>query len=111
AVDGDAFIQRLGGTHGAAGGKAEFARGFLLQRRGGERWRRVALALFLVDMGDRKLAVRGLFQRCQCCVGTRLIMNRELLDLVTVKALQTRSERLTVLAGLRFDLPVFARYE
>ena len=47
-----AFIELLRQAHGALRGEAELARGFLLQRRGGERRRRIALALLAVDGAD-----------------------------------------------------------
>ena len=48
-ADVDAFVQLLRQAHGALGVEAELARGFLLQRRGGEGRRRVAAALLAID--------------------------------------------------------------
>ena len=56
----DAFIELLRQAHGALRGEAELARGFLLQRRGGERRRRIAAALLAVDGDDVQEALRGI---------------------------------------------------
>ncbi len=47
-----AFIQLLRDAHSALRGEAQLARRFLLQGRGGEGRRRVAFALFLLDIDD-----------------------------------------------------------
>src|SRR5699024_7231629 len=73
AVQRNALVQRLRRAHGAAGGKAELARGFLLQRRGGERWRRIAPALSLVDLADGELVTGGGAQGGQRLVGSGLV--------------------------------------
>jgi hypothetical protein len=59
AADVDALVELLGGAHGALGGEAELARGLLLQRRGDERRRRVALALLALDRSTLSLPRRG----------------------------------------------------
>ena len=48
-ADVHAFIELLREAHGAAGVEAELARGFLLQRRRGERRRRIAAPLLAID--------------------------------------------------------------
>ena len=54
AIDVDAFVQPLGDLHGALGGEIQFARGFLLHGRGGERRRRMAPGLLALDLGNGK---------------------------------------------------------
>ena len=107
AVDGHAFIQALGCAHGALGGEAELARGFLLQGGSRERRRRVALALLAIDLGHAQLAVRGLGERFERGVGAAFVINRELLDLRAVELIQPCAEGLGVFLGARLDLPVF----
>ena len=59
ATDIHAFVELLGNTHGAAGGKTQLARCFLLQRRGGKGRGRIALALFFLDLVDYEFAASG----------------------------------------------------
>ena len=54
AADFGAFIEPLGKLHGARGCKAQLARGLLLQRRGGERRRRMPLRGLRLDAGHRE---------------------------------------------------------
>jgi hypothetical protein len=69
-----ALVELLREPHGAAGGEAELARGFLLQGRGDEGRRRAALALLARDLqhleraddpriGARALRARRVLQR------------------------------------------------
>ena len=55
--DRTVFIKLLGNPHGVTGGIAELARGFLLQGRSRERWRRIAGERFGFDRFNRKQAV------------------------------------------------------
>ena len=58
AADVDALVKPLGDLHGVLGAEVQLARRFLLQRRRGERRRRVAPDLLAVDRGhgeDRRL--------------------------------------------------------
>ena len=52
AVEDDALVERLGEAHGPSHPEAEPARGFLLERRGGERRNRVAPDLAALERGD-----------------------------------------------------------
>ena len=53
AADLDAFIEALRDLHGALGGEAQLARGFLLQGRGDEGRRGIALDRLALDAADR----------------------------------------------------------
>ena len=75
-----ALVQRLRRAHGALGGKPEFARGLLLQRRSGERRRRIAPALLLVNRRDLEAAVGGGRERRLDLGRARAVVNGELLD-------------------------------
>ena len=55
-ADVDAFVQLLRDAHGLLRAEAELARGFLLQGRGGERRRRIALALLAIHREHGELA-------------------------------------------------------
>ena len=99
----DAFVEPLRDAHRALRAEAELARGFLLQRRGGERRRRVALALLLLDVrDDAALPRRGLLERAAHLFGPRGGRDRELLDLLARgTASAVRRELLRVLLRLR----------
>ena len=55
ALERHALEQALRGAHRAVGAEAELARGLLLERRGRERRRRMALDLLLLDALDREV--------------------------------------------------------
>jgi hypothetical protein len=68
-------------AHGALGGIAEFARRFLLQRGGGERWRRISAALLAFDGDDVQEALRGILDGLLDAARRGLVGETELLDL------------------------------
>ena len=104
----DAFIQFLRRLHGALGGEAQLARGFLLQGRGGEGGRRIAPDRLLLDRVDGEVA--GLDR------GARGVGGRFVLDVQTLHALagvfdQTGGEGRAVGVQVGLDGPVFLRLE
>jgi hypothetical protein len=107
----DALIEPLRRAHRALRAEAELARRFLLQRRGRERRRGIALALFLLDAGDRECTAGGSFQRAPNVLGARAVGDRELLDLLAAELGEARGERLLTLLGLGIHRPVLARHK
>ena len=108
-----AFIQLLCHAHGALGGEAELARSFLLQRRGGERRRRVAAALLAIDLQHGERPVRSGRGR-QALLGRAragLVGEAELLDLVAAKFDQLEGKGLLAVLADGVDAPVLARLE
>ena len=91
----DAFVELLREPHRALRGEAELARGFLLQRGGGERRRRVAACAACLSIVSRPAA-------CRCaapCDASRStsravpsLVKRELLDLLAVELDQLQRE-------------------
>ena len=67
-ADVDAFVQLLRDAHGLLRAEAQFARGFLLQGRGRERRRGIALALLAIHAQHRELALA----RASCSVRSDL---------------------------------------
>ena len=90
ATELDALVELLRRAHGRLRAHAELAAGLLLQRRGGEGGRRVALDLAPLHRGDGKLAGlhRGLGGQRQ-----RLVVQVELLQLAAVQVGQPCRER------------------
>jgi hypothetical protein len=81
AADVDALVELLRGAHGALRGEAELARGLLLQRRGDERRRRVALALLALDRARAACRRRPASGPASTSPRARLVGDAELLDL------------------------------
>jgi hypothetical protein len=109
AADVDAFVEPLRDAHGLRRGKAELARGLLLQGRGGERRVGVALGGLRLDVRYREgrklqILLEGL--------GVLAVADVEARDLLAVGAHEARVEHAAVLGGERRDQrPVFARLE
>ena len=108
AADVDAFIQLLGGLHGALGGEAQLARGFLLQGRGGEGRGGRALAGLLLDGGDLE---HGLFDRRLGGQGRALVAEVELGELLAFVLDQAGRERIGASRDVGVDAPVFLGLE
>ena len=109
AADVDSLIEPLRHLHGALGGHPQFAGRFLLQRRCGERRRRMPPDLFQFDTGDVEIAGQG---GIAGGVGGGLVADVHFPQLVAVQMGQLGVDgvargRLEV--GL--DGPVFARLE
>ena len=107
-ADGHAFIQLLRDLHGALGGEAELARGFLLQGGSGERRGRAALAFLAGHVGDVQRALRGLLDAQARGLGGVAVGDGELLELLAVQLGQARGEGLRGMQALGLDRPVFA---
>ena len=104
----DALIQFLRRLHGALGGEAQLARGFLLQGRGGEGRRRIAANRLLLDRVDGEVAGQD--------GGARGAGGRLVLDVQTLHALagmfdQSGGEGRAVGVQVGLDGPVFLRLE
>ena len=80
--DQPVLVERLGDAHRVAGREAELARRFLLQRRGGERRRRVAPERLGLDRRDGEAP--GLDHRLGG-VGVALVADRQAVDLLAVE--------------------------
>ena len=110
AVEVDALIEPLGNLHRARGAEAELARGLLLQGRCGERRKRVAPDLAMLDRGHVE-AIGG-----QNAIGggarLRFAVEVEAVELLAVEMRQPGGEAVARL-GLELDLdgPVFAGAE
>ena len=102
------FIERLRQPHGMAGGIAELARGLLLQRRGREGRRGVALQWLGLDVLDREAPVLDRLLRRR---GAGLVPQRQLFQLLAVELHQPRVERRAVVLELGQHAPVFVRAE
>ena len=89
AIEGGALEQALRGAHRAIGAEAELARRFLLQGRGRERRRRVALHLALLEALDREVAR---LDRGDRALRVRLVGEVELVELLAVEPGQARRE-------------------
>src|SRR5690606_23631540 len=107
----DALVEPLCRAHGALRTEAELARGFLLERRGSERRRRVALALLLFDARDGERPGRRLLERAADVLGARAVRDGELLDLLAAELGEPGGEGLRGLLGLGVHGPVLARHE
>ncbi len=105
-ADGHAFVQLLRDLHGLARGEAELARGFLLQRGGGERRGRAALALLAGHIGDVQGALRRLLDAHACRFGGVAIGHGELFELLAVQLGQACGERLGGMRAGGIDAPV-----
>ncbi len=109
AADLDALVKALGDAHRMRGSKAELAARLLLQRRGGEGRRRVALGRLGFDRGDGK---SRLFQRLLERLGLGAGADVEPCDLLPVGAHEPRLEALPARGRKRrHERPVFARDE
>ena len=109
AVDLDAFVEPLRDAHGVRGRKAELAACFLLQRRGGEGRRRIALGGLGLDVGHRE---RGALQCRLERLGLGGGADVEPLDFLAVGADEARLEFLSPRRRQRrHQRPVFARDE
>ena len=91
-----------------AGGKTELARGFLLQRRGGERRRGIALERLGLDLLDREV---GGFDRLLRGGGAALVAERQLVELLALEPDQPRVELAAVLLQFGDHRPVFVGAE
>ena len=109
AADIDAFIEPLRDPHGVRRRKTEFAAGFLLQCRGGERRLRIAPRRPCLDAGNREA---GRLDRFLEIFGFRARANVEALNLLAVGADQPRLECFGARGRHgRDQRPVFARDE
>ena len=103
-----ALVQLLRDLHGSLGGEAELARGFLLQRRGDERWGRVPLDGFGFDLAHgealRPDGIGG-------ALGIRCRPQRQLFEFLAVEMGQPGGERAGGSAQIGVDGPVFLRSE
>ena len=88
AIERDALEQALRGAHRAIGAEAELARRFLLQGRGRERRRRMALHLALLEALDREVAR---LDRGDRALRVRLVGEVELVELPVVEPGQARA--------------------
>ncbi len=104
----DALIQLLRRLHGALGGEAQLARGFLLQGRGGEGRGGGPLGRLLLDRLDGEVAaVNGLARRH----GHGLGHDVQALDALAVMLDQTGGEGRAVGDQVGLDRPVFLSLE
>ena len=110
-ADVHTLVELLGDTHGPLRREAEFARCLLLQGRGDERRRRIALALFLLDLLHGQFAGGSLAQGFFCGSGAFLVGNRELGNFFSLELREFRREGLVLLPEICLDRPVFARLE
>src|SRR5690606_19053160 len=110
-ADAHAFIELLRHLHGALGGEAELARGLLLQRGGGERGGRAALALLAGYVGDVQGAAGGPGDALARGFRALAVGDGELFELPAVELDQLGGERLRRMRALGLDRPVFARDE
>ncbi|MNV27402.1 hypothetical protein D3C71_1185510 [compost metagenome] len=108
AADVHAFVQLLRDLHGLAGGEAELARGFLLQRGGGERRRGATLALLAGHVGDMQGALCSLLDAQAGGLGGVAVGDGELLELLPVQLDQLGVEVLRGVRALGGDRPVLA---
>ncbi len=103
------LVEALRYLHRAVGGEAELARRLLLQGRGRERRRRVALDRLRLDRGH---LVGAGFQRRLDVAGHGLVRNIQAAELVAVEAGDAGDEAAAVRRLQRHrDRPVFARLE
>ena len=102
------FIKLLGDPHGVAGGIAELARGFLLQGRGREGWRRIAGQRLGFDHFDGEQPV---FYRRFGQHRLFFVDQVHFAELFAVMDGETGFERLTALLHLRRDRPIFLGLE
>ncbi len=102
------FVERLRAPHRVAGREAELARRLLLQGRGGERRRGVALDRLGLDPLDRKAPV---LDRLLGSHGRALVAQRHLVELFAVERYQTRGEGRAILLEIGDDRPVFLGLE
>ncbi len=91
AADIDAFIKLLRDLHGALGREAELARGFLLQGRGDEGRRRVALDRLALDAADREHCCALIASTAR--VASASLLERKLVELLAVQMREMRAER------------------
>ena len=110
-ADVHAFVELLRDLHRAARGEAELARGLLLQRRGGERRCRPALALLAGDVGDLQRAAGGGDDALARVLGGVAVGDGELLEFRAVQFRQPGGEGLRGMRARGFDRPVLARDE
>jgi len=110
AADVHALIQALGGAHGLRGAHPQLARGFLLQRGGGEGRGRMAAHLLALDGGDGIGSAGG--DLAHGLLGRRLRRQVELVELAPVQMRQPRGDDLARGgAEIGVDRPVFAGLE
>ena len=106
--DQPVLVERLGEPHRVARGKAQFARGLLLQRRGGERRRRVAGQRLGLDRLDGEAAVLDdLSGRGRAA----FVADRQALDFVAIERDQPRREWRAIGLEARHHRPIFLRPE
>ena len=110
-ADVDAFVELLRDAHGLLRAEAQLARGFLLQGRGRERRRRIALALLAVHRQDGELALGRLVQRALDLARLRFGGEAELLDLGAPVFDQLARETSAPMLELGIDGPVLPRHE
>ena len=107
-ADIDPFVELLRGAHGAVGGHAELAHGFLLQGRGGERCSRTARLLFLFH---RRHADRLARQGREDTGLRRFVGDVELVELAAQPVGQAGGEFLPALVAVEVHRPVFAGFK
>ena len=110
-ADVDAFVQLLRDAHGLLRAEAQFAGGLLLQGRGRERRRGIALALLAIDVEHLEFAVRGVLQRAFDLAGLPLRRKTELLYLGALILDQLARKLLLRMFKLGIDGPVLTRHE
>jgi hypothetical protein len=107
AADVETLVELLGKAHRARGAKTELARGFLLQRRGGEGRHGIAPHALALDARDR-IGIAA-FDLGDGRLGGGLACDVELVETRAVELRQARVEFLAALGGeLGADGPVFA---
>ena len=99
-----AFVQLLGSTHGAVGGHAQFAHGFLLQGGGGERGSRIAAALFLLNFDDFGFFASQIINHTLLC---RFIGQGKLLQFVTFVMGELGGKFAATFVAVQMHRPIF----
>src|SRR5262249_53855696 len=107
----DAFVELLREAHGSLGAEAELAGRLLLQRRSRERRCGIAAALLAIDLQHLEIAVRGIPPRALDRMRLAGVLERELLDLLSLVFDQLERELLRGVLARSLDGPVLARLE
>ena len=111
AGDFDAFVEFLCNAHRTLRVETQFARGFLLQRRGRERCSRVAASLALGNGQGPELTIGCGENGFLDFASSRLVLKTELLDFFSPVGGESGQERLVVFADVCFDRPGLTRRE
>jgi hypothetical protein len=105
------FIKLLCQPHRALRRIAQLARGLLLQRGGGERRRRVAAPLFLVDGDHMQEALRGILDGLLDVPCAGLVGEAELLHFLARELDQLQRKSLRAVFAFGLERPVFLGFE